>query len=599
MKRITRNILRLAVVALPLLGMASCSDSYMEEVNTDKTKAETLDPNTQLTTGLLQTYGDFGLMDAYRCYVTGFTQHFSGGWNVSNYGGAVNANNDMMRTIWDEFYNVGIKNMVDAISRSQDKPNVNAMLRIHRVYVMSVLTDTYGDVPCSEAGQGYLKHIANPKYDKQEDIYSWFFDELDSCINRLGDGDRVTGDVTSYGGDVAQWKKYANSLRMRYAMRISDVNPVKARQEFEKAVNAPCGYIATAADNAYVKYIDGPFTLYNGARELDFRVNALGEMLYGQDASSPTFISATFYEMMKQNADPRLYRICRYYNNVKRNEASADETGSIDFTDEVVAYQNSAVGQLPAGYSYACVPGAAWYSNAKARPGQTCPILSNWVDLSAENLKLYFPRLQKLIDEDPNGGYNTNNYHVRMLRPALSVKLEKGNTPGILMTSAEVELLLAEAVLKGWQVGGTVESHYKAGVRAAMEMINGYYDVQTKISDAEIDAYIAAHPVGATAEEQKERINTEAWILHLMNPAEAWANMRRSDYPYILDRNKYEISDFTSEDNNLTTPVRLKYPSLEAKYNSASYNDALSRMGGRDDWHHRVWWDTAENTHLR
>ena len=41
MKRITRNILRLAVVALPLLGMASCSDSYMEEVNTDKTKADT------------------------------------------------------------------------------------------------------------------------------------------------------------------------------------------------------------------------------------------------------------------------------------------------------------------------------------------------------------------------------------------------------------------------------------------------------------------------------------------------------------------------------------------------------------------------------
>lgn len=56
--------------------------------------------------------------------------------------------------------------------------------------------------------------------------------------------DRISGDVTSMGGDVAQWKKYANALRMRYAMRISDVNPQKAKEEFEKAVVA--GAIASA-----------------------------------------------------------------------------------------------------------------------------------------------------------------------------------------------------------------------------------------------------------------------------------------------------------------------------------------------------------------
>ncbi|MBR6287007.1 MAG: SusD/RagB family nutrient-binding outer membrane lipoprotein [Bacteroidaceae bacterium] len=597
MKTISNKILALAVMALPVIGMTSCSDSYMEELNTDKTKAETLNPNTQLTTGLLQTYGDFGLMDAYRCYVTGFTQHFAGGWNVSNYGGAVKSDNDMMRSIWDEYYNVAIKNMVDAISRSENMPNVNAILRIHKVYIMSVLTDTYGDIPCSEAGLGYLKHIANPKYDKQEDIYNWFFDELEACINQLGEGDRVTGDVTSYSGDVNLWKKYANSLRMRFAMRISDVNPQKAQEEFEKALNAPCGYIKTLDENAYVKYIDGPFTLYDGARELDFRVNALGEMLYGQDASSPTFVCATFYEMMKQNNDPRLYRICRFYNNVKRGEASADETGNLDFTDEVITYMNSAVGVLEEGYSYACVPGAAWYSNAKPKAAD-CSILSKWVELNAANLETYFPKLKRLIDEDPNGGYNTNNYHNRMLRPFLSIKLEKGNTPGILMTNAEVEFLLAEAKMLGWNVEGSVESHYNTGVRASMQMLNAYYDIDP-ISDEEINSYIAAHPVGTTEEAQKERINTEAWILHTMNPAEAWANMRRSDYPYIIDRSKYEVSDFTSDDNNLTTPVRLKYPSLEAKYNKANYEEALSRMGGKEDWHHRVWWDTKENTHLK
>ena len=84
----------------------------MENINTDNTKTTSIDPNAQLTTCQLQTYGDFGLMDTYRSYITGFTQHFAGGWNVSNYAGAVHAQDDQMRLVWDQFYSVAIKNMV-------------------------------------------------------------------------------------------------------------------------------------------------------------------------------------------------------------------------------------------------------------------------------------------------------------------------------------------------------------------------------------------------------------------------------------------------------------------------------------------------------
>ena len=157
----------------------ACSDSYMEDLNKDSTKATTIAPSAQLTTALLQTYGDFGLMDTYRSYITGFTQHFAGGWNVSNYAGSVHAQDDQMRLVWDQYYAVAIKNIVDAIANSEDLPNTNAALRIHRVYLMSVLTDIYGDIPCTEAGKGYTEGIANPKYDTQEEIYNFFFDELD------------------------------------------------------------------------------------------------------------------------------------------------------------------------------------------------------------------------------------------------------------------------------------------------------------------------------------------------------------------------------------------------------------------------------------
>ena len=82
----------------------------------------------------------------------------------------------------------------------------------------------------------------------------------------------------------------------------------------------------------------------------------------------------------------------------------------------------------------------------------------------------------------------------------------------------------------------------------------------------------------------------------MMNPSEAWANLRRSDYPVIADRTKLDKfeSDFTYDDNNLSTPTRLRYPILEKKYNSTHYQEAIDRMGGTDDWHKRLWWDTAD-----
>ena len=556
-------------------ALTSCSDSYMEDLNTDETKASSIAPSAQLTTALLQTYGDFGLMDTYRSYITGFTQHFAGGWNVTNYAGSVHAQDDQMRLVWDQLYNVAIKNTVDAIANSENLPNTNAALRIHRVFLMAVMTDIYGDLPCLDAGKGYTEGIANPKYDTQEEIYNFFFDELAACVAQLGTGtDRIGGDVTSLGGDPAAWKRYANTLRLRYAMRISDVNPAKAKEEFEKALAADGGYITTAADDAYIIYTDGPFTLYDGSRDLDFRVNALGEMLYGQDSTSPTMVSSTFFNIMNSLGDPRLYRICRHYLNTKRSDVKPDREWNIDLTDAVVTYMNAVEGgEKP------CNPGAAWYSD--------------WVNAPAAGA---IPALDEWVSRYPDAGFNKNNYDVRLLRPMLSIDFEMPDRPGTLINSAEVELLLAEAKLKGWNVTGTVEDHFKAGVKAAIWWLNDHYLESNKISDAETDAYSnAIIASGALTTNAKEAINTQAWILHMMNPSEAWANLRRSDYPVILDRTKLKTyGDFTYDDDNLQTPTRLRYPILENQYNSQNYKDALDRMGGTDDWHHRLWWDKAD-----
>lgn len=554
--------------ALTLGGtFTSCSDNHMESVNTDDTKSPTINPNAQLTTALLQTYGDFGLMDTYRSYITGFTQYFAGGWNVSFYAGAVNPDNDQMRLIWDQYYSVGIKNLVDAIHNSKDMPNTNAALRIHRVYLMSILTDTYGDIPCSEAGLGFIEGISNPKYDKQEDIYNWFFAELKDCVSQLGTGsDRISGDVTSLNGDTDLWKKYANSLILRFAMRISDVNPALAQQEFEGVLASESGYIGNSNENAYVKYLDAPFTLYDGSRDLDFRANALSAILYGQDPTSPTFVCSTLYNMLKDNNDPRLLKICRNYINTTRSETKPE--GCFDVTDDMVAWENAGGTGVQAND-----PGAAWWDQ-----WPTVPATSE------------IPTLQQLVNNYPDKGYDQSNYPARMTRPFLALAFEQPNCPGILITSAEVEFLLAEAATKGWAVQGDAESHYEAGIRAAMQLLNDCYDIVGKISETDINDYIAANPLG---DNPKEQINKEAYILHLTNPAEAWANLRRSDYPVLQDRAKFGNFTYTCVDG-FKTPVRLKYPNLEAKYNSVNYKEAIERLGGTDDWHKRMWWDVAE-----
>lgn len=548
------------------VALTSCSDDTLSNINTDKTKVSNLDPNAQLTTALLQTYGDFSLMDTYRNYITGFTQHLAGGWNVTNYAGSNFAEDDISRRIWDRYYEISIKNLVDAIHQSEDKPNLNAALRIHRVYLTAVLADIYGDVPASEAGLGYISGISTPKYDTVEELYNWFFEELTACEALLGTGtDNISGDVTSMGGDVAQWKKYANALRMRYAMRISDVNPQKAQDEFEKAVAA--GAISSAADDVYIKYADSPYTYYDGANDYDFRTNALSEILYGQDATSPTFVSSTLFYQLQRTADPRLYRICRHYYNIKRSQVKPDKEENIDLTDEVLAYfERTQTGEEP------CNPGAAWYSD--------------WMNVPATS---ELPTLQKKADMDANT-YDNSDFRARAMRPHLNIDFEMPNTPGDLMSYAEVEFLLAEAKTKGWNVSGDAESHYEAGVRASMQLLNNHYLTSNKISDDEINAFIAHNPLG---DNPKETINTQAWILHMMNPSEAWANMRRSDYPAILDRTRLGIftNGFTYTDADMTMPNRLRYPELEAQYNSASYKAALERMGGTDNWHSKLYWD--------
>lgn len=540
-----------------VLSFTSCSDEYMENMNTDPTKAAALDANAQLTTAQLQTYGDLGMVEIYRNYLYGFTQQLMGSWNTTNFGGRHMLSDDEMDRVWTTFYTNSIKNLTDAQYRTaqdQGKTNIHAALTIYRVYLMSIITDIYGDVPCKEAGMGFLQGIFNPRYDTQEEIYHSFFQDLTAAVEALDPAkDAITGDVI-YGGNILKWKKLANSLRLRFAMRISNVDPQKAQQEFEAACQADGGIFDSAEDDALIKYMNIAFSFGQDAYG-DFRGNALSKLLFGNDpANNPSYLCATLFNQLYNTGDPRTFMLSRCYYDGLMSATSPDNR--VDLTQEMI---DKGIAFQP------CLPGA--FSWEPWPTGYDSDIL------------------KELAETNPNVTISV----ARETEPKLANNFLRGDNPGVVMTFAETRFLLAEAALKNWNVDGqTAEALYEEGVRAAVDFLVTRYKCDP-VSEEEMNAYLSANGMGHTKEQKMASIHTQAWILHFTNPAECWANQRRSGYPKLKSPAEYGFEQFMTGGKEI--PVRLCYPVLESSYNKTGYEEALERMGGKDSWNTPVWWD--------
>ena len=168
-------------------------------------------------------------------------------------------------------------------------PNWEAVGRIMKSYAFSVMTDAMGDIPYSEAFKGDT--LVAPKYDSQQAIYTALFADLAKAsgqIDPAGIG-FTTGDIM-YGGDMTQWRKFANSLRLRLAMHLANVDPATARSEAQAAVTA--GVFDSSGDNAQLMYLAGAPNqnpIYNDARGRDD---------YG--------MSKTYVDSLTSWKDPRL-----------------------------------------------------------------------------------------------------------------------------------------------------------------------------------------------------------------------------------------------------------------------------------------------------
>lgn len=220
--------------------------------------------------------------DLYAQYFATTTENFESDQYV-NVGNWVDA-------AWNYSYNTAPPQLhfVETFTAENELPVENAVAKVWRVQLFHRLTDYWGPVIYSHFGSGET----SVPYDDQESVYRSFFTTLDEAVGVLAQNAGRTAfgtgiDDLIYGGKVDQWRKFANSLRLRLAMRVRYVDEALARQEAEKAVAA--GVMMSNTDNA------GVHTTANSRNPLE-TITAWGEFR----------MSAAMESVLKGYDDPRL-----------------------------------------------------------------------------------------------------------------------------------------------------------------------------------------------------------------------------------------------------------------------------------------------------
>jgi hypothetical protein len=189
--------------------------------------------------------------------------------------------------MWNNWY-LQLTNFKDMYTRANDLNNKTFMgiALICEVYVTSLITDTYGDVPYSEAGKG-REGSYQPKFDRQEDIYKDLFRKLEEANTLLAEGTTMTAEQLAYdplygrntgatsASTITNWRKFGNSMYLRLLMRVSgkpETNAAAKIREIVESNVANYPIMSSNEESAVVRYtMTPPYTSsFYGGRPFDF-----------------------------------------------------------------------------------------------------------------------------------------------------------------------------------------------------------------------------------------------------------------------------------------------------------------------------------------
>ena len=449
--------------------------------------------------------------------------------------------------IWGNYYQTlpAVRELAKRFKTYPPSPavtNMEAMLKITLAYKTFKLTDLFGDIPYQEAGYGFqdLKYL-HPKYDRQRDIYLSLLDDLKWASENINDtAARVEPFATFasfdklFHGDLKMWRKFSNSLQLRYAMRMSGKEPE----------------IAAAIIN-----------------------NIIGNdlpVLQGYDFTSAVLESACLWPAANGFSNSSLSWSFREHkglsmgSNIWHQFSSGDDPSGSDIFDPR-AYIFFEGDETNRWKPYPQLP------DANTPSSQGIPYGSHRDDKDNYSIK-------------SNVNYSPFNFFIIA---------DENFMPVILMTSAEVHFIKAEAYFRGIGVAmdrDMADIEYMNGINTSVDWwVSTAGQLRLPISGVGFDEKITI-PSGLNAasvlnhfgswnagtdDEKLAYIYTQRWIDAFRQPWEAYAEARRTG---LTPREGDPIAHF-----------RMPYPPSETQYNTVNWDEAKANQGGEEP-DVKIWW---------
>jgi len=504
------------VILICIMTITSCKDLTELNINPNGIDPDVVHPNLLIATVITQTattevglgFGDIAGVMQHTQKDAWFEDHNNYEWSNQS---------------WSGYYNVlEDARLMEKRANELNLPFYAGVAKVISAHNFARIADLWGDAPFSDALQGDLggKQYLLPQFDTQQEIYEGVISLLDEA-NQIFQGESsesIPQDVL-FGGDIMQWRKFANSLRLRYYVRISDKMPDMASTGIQELVNNPGQYplILEESDDAAMPY---PGTSANTSWPSNTTFD-------GSNGSNYRRIKmcATLVDRLQELGDARLEVWA------KRIEVPIVIDPSLSAgTDEVI-------------------DGVRYIASdvAEGKPVDTDP---EYVGLppSVSNLPSEF-------NLNPTPGQQSYNPHVSFLHERYT-EPNGALLKARLISAAEVQFDLAEAAQKGW-ISGDAASYYNEGVKQSLI---------TWGQEEYYDDYITGE---AAFDGSLEQILEQKWIASWTAAAEAWFDYRRTGLP-ALQAGPAAVRS--------VLPLRFYYMQEELSINEANANEALERL---------------------
>ena len=623
---------------LYLLGIfmiSACSD--FDEVNDDPKAAnvEQVQVEYIINQSIIQAQQNPDV--AERAFVlywkTASRQHrYNGALTVGAYNEEWTGNYYNQISAWLKSANLAVSVSDQKIEAGTDHlytENLKQVARIWRAYLMSEFTDLFGPMPIN-AFSG-----VNPEFNEVKDVYYYMLKELKEATEAIDlnvdNPENVKNHDPAYGYDYLKWKKYGNSMRMRLAMRLSEVDETKARTEFEDA--AAKELILTADDIFKVTEKPGWDNL-SGVMSREWNEQTLSSTLNNLYLGLGGIESEVqLNDSLHSNIKPEGYIGLQWKDHLTSMTNDPSAGYWLDGLPNVID---------PRAYKAFPIPGDFKNPDFSFYPSWTIDartVKRNLLDDEGESILefngAFTWNAASLGNWGPKSAKNQIASYPGTI-PRLSQRFRDSNADRMFFADWETYFLLAEGAVRGWATPMDAKTAYENGIRASfrfwdvshfadqylqsdsynragtsvewshtseppatvtMDYVNGY----TNVPGTMTFTYPVNHLYknGTVKNDHLTKIITQKYIAQLpWAPLEAWNDQRRLGLPFFdnpaVDLPMTDLPNLT-QSNYMTAsiknfPQRIKYPASLSNNNEAGYNQAIEFLGGPDNVLTPLWW---------